>query len=92
MITYQYEAYKPVRQIWTWLTIILMAVVTLSWGMATHMLLRDVPRQWDFGVLPDTPGKSIYATLLPPPSKDVPPQIELPRDRLTRVQQPTQGQ
>ncbi len=80
MITYQYEEYKPVRQIWTWLAILLMAVVTLGWGMVTHMAVPDVPRQWDFGTLPDTPGQSAYATLRPPAREPVPPQIELPPD------------
>jgi hypothetical protein len=80
MITYQYEEYKPVRQIWTWLAILLMAVVTLGWGMATHMALPDAPRQWDFGQVPDTPGQSIYATHRPPPKEPVPPQIQFPPD------------
>ncbi|MEN6333598.1 MAG: hypothetical protein ABFE01_05010 [Phycisphaerales bacterium] len=80
MITYQYEAYKPVRQIWTWLVILLMAVITLGWAMVTHMAITDVPRHWDFGEVADTPGKSAYATLRPPPKEPVPPQIELPPD------------
>ena len=63
MITYQYEQYKPVRQVWTWLAILLLAVATLGWGMVTHMAIPDVPRHWDFDTLPDTPGQSVYATV-----------------------------
>jgi hypothetical protein len=40
MITYQYEEYKPVRQIWTWLAILLLAVITLGWAMVTHMRIE----------------------------------------------------
>ena len=66
MITHEYEEYKPVRQIWTWLIILTLAALTLSWGMVTHMAVPDVARQWDFDVLPDTPGISPYATEPPP--------------------------
>ncbi len=78
MITHQYEEYKPVGPLWSWLAIILLALLIMSWGMVTHMAIPDVPRQWDFDVLPDTPGISPYATLPPPEVVPVPPQIELP--------------
>ena len=78
MITYQYEEYKKVRQAWTWLAIILLAVLTLGWAMVTHMAVPDVLRHWDFDVLPDTPGLSIYSTAPSPEMKIAPSQIELP--------------
>lgn len=80
MITYQYEEYKQVRRIWTWLAIILLAVITLSWAMVTHMVLPDAARHWDFDVLADTPASSPYATVPPPQEKTAPAQIELPPD------------
>ena len=78
MIAHEYEEYKPVRQIWTWLIIILLAVITMGWGMVTHMAVPEVARHWDFDVLPDTPASSPYATQPPPRVSPVPPQIELP--------------
>ena len=100
MITHQYEEYKPIRLAWSWLAIVLLAIVTGIWGMATHMAVPDVVRQWDFDILPDTPGISPYSTLPPPgvwvPKRDlprlgslspVPPQIDLPEERL-RIKQP----
>jgi uncharacterized membrane protein len=80
MITHQYEEYKPVRQVWTWLAILLLAVITLGWGMVTHMAVPDVPRHWDFDTLPDTPGLSPYSTVPPPHVRVAPPQVELPPD------------
>ncbi len=80
MITYQYEEYKQVRQGWTWLAILLLAVVTLGWGMVTHMAVSDVPRQWDFDVLADTPASSPYATVPPLRTKVPAFQVELPPD------------
>jgi hypothetical protein len=87
MITHQYEEYKPVRQIWSWLAIILLAVLTGIWGMVTHMAIPDVVRHWDFDVLPDTPGISPYSALPPPEVSPVPPQIDLPEERI-RIKQP----
>jgi hypothetical protein len=78
MVPYQYEEYKPVGPVWTWLAILLLAVITLGWAMMTHMAVPDVPRRWDFGVLPDTPALSPYSTVPPPQAKVAPPQIELP--------------
>ena len=79
MITHQYEEYKQVRRVWTWLAILFLAVVTLGWGMVTHMAVHDVPRQWDFDTLADTPGSSPYSTV-PPQKKVAPLQIEMPPD------------
>jgi hypothetical protein len=80
MITYQYEEYKPLRPVWTWLAILLLAVITLGWAMVTHMAVPDAPRHWDFDVLADTPASSPYATVPLPRVKVAPSQIELPPD------------
>ena len=78
MITHQYEEYKPVAQVWIWLAVIFLTVVTVGWAMMTHMAVPDVPRHWDFDTLPDTPAVSPYSTVPPPAAKAAPPQIELP--------------
>ena len=80
MIIHQYEEYKPVGRGWTWLAILLLAVITLSWGMVTHMAVPDVPRHWDFDTLADTPASSPYSTVPSPQATIAPPQIELPPD------------
>jgi hypothetical protein len=87
MITHEYEEFEPVRQIWTWFIILTLAALTLSWAMVTHMAVPDVARHWDFDVLPDTPGISIYSTLAPPEVSPVPPQIDLPAGSL-QMQRP----
>jgi hypothetical protein len=76
MITHEYEEFKPVQQIWTWLIVLLLAIITLGWAMATHMAVPEVTRQWDFDVLPDTPAASVYSTVAPPRVTGVPPQME----------------
>jgi hypothetical protein len=88
MITHEYEEYKPVRQIWTWMIVIGLTVITLGWAMATHMAIPDVVRQWDFDTLPDTPAISPYATVRPPRALEAPVQMEptpdLPNRRAQR--------
>jgi hypothetical protein len=88
MITHEYEEFKPVRQIWTWLIVILLTVLTLGWAMMTHMAVPDVPPQWDFDVLPDTPAASPYSTVSPPAAREAPSQIEPPPYPLDRESQP----
>jgi hypothetical protein len=90
MITHQYEEYKPVHWLWAWLAVILLAILTASWGMITHMAVPDIARHWDFDVLPDTPGISPYSTLPPPEVSPVPPQIDLPAEgiRINRPPEP----
>jgi hypothetical protein len=87
MITHQYEEYKPVHWVWAWSAVILLAVLTGTWGMITHMAVPDIARHWDFDVLPDTPGISPYSTLPPPEVSPVPRQIELPEEGL-RINRP----
>ena len=87
MITHQYEEYKPVGPVRSWLAIILLAILTGTWGMVTHMAIPDVVRHWDFDVLPDTPGISPYSTVPPPEVAPVPPQIDLPEEGI-RIQRP----
>ncbi len=76
MITHKYEEYRPVGPVWTWIIILLVTLLTLSWAMMTHMAVPDVPRQWDFDTLPDTPALSPYSTVQPPRSREVPLQME----------------
>ena len=85
MFRYQLEEYKPLQPIWGWIIIIVISVLTLSWGMITHMAVPEVVRQWDFGTVPDAPGESAFSTVPPPLAREVPPQIELPPESVARV-------
>lgn len=88
MIKFEYEQYRPVRQIWAWLAVFFLSVSTMAWGMIGHLLVREGPRRWDFGSLPDTPGQSVFSTVQPPEGEVVPPQIQLPPDLSTDEREP----
>ena len=51
-----------------WLVVIGLCTVLILWGLANYRLVKDRPRAWDFGVLPDTPGQSAYSTATPSPT------------------------
>jgi len=48
--------------VWGWIVAILVAALVVGWGLLSFFTVRDEPRTWHFGVLPDAPGQSIYST------------------------------
>jgi hypothetical protein len=75
----KYEEYRNISQRSLWLIIAAFTVAVLAWGMFIHMMVPDVERQWDFGVLPQSPSESKFSTLVPPTNADVPIQLERAR-------------
>jgi len=80
MLRFQFEEYRPAKPIWGWIIVITASILTLSWGMVSHMAVPEVVRQWDFGAIPDAPGQTAFSTVPPPDVPVAPPQIELPPD------------
>jgi len=89
MIRYQFEEDKTVRPIWGWIIVIVLSILTLVWGMITHMAVPDVQRHWDFGVVPDAPGESAFSTVAPPRERTAPLQIESPLENPQAARPPT---
>jgi hypothetical protein len=73
---FEFEEYKKIRQIYGWLIIIALSLLLISWCMIAHMLIPETERQWDFGVIDDTPASSKYSTVPTPEDKNVPLQIK----------------
>jgi hypothetical protein len=71
----RYEEFKVVSNFWGWVILISFAATILISGMIFHMSIKEVPREWDFGALPDTPAKSIYSTREPRETNSVQLQI-----------------
>jgi hypothetical protein len=60
---FKYEEYKTVKhQVWGWVMIFAFSAILLGWCFFVHMMVPDVPRQWDFGQLDDTPASSQFST------------------------------
>ena len=60
----------------SWTIVILFSLVILGWGLAMFFLIKDRPREWDFGALPDVPGQSIYSVDKTPTTTNAPQQIQ----------------
>lgn len=60
-----YLEYKIIPQFWGWVLLILFAASIFGYGMWSHMIIPDAPREWDFGQFPDTPAESVYSTTEP---------------------------
>ena len=60
---------------WGWLIVILISALIVAWGLLNFAIIKDPPRTWHFGALPDAPGQSIYSTQEPPTAATPPPQI-----------------
>jgi hypothetical protein len=47
---------------WSWVVILVFSLSVLAYMLVVCFAVRETPRQWDFGLLPDTPAESIYST------------------------------
>jgi hypothetical protein len=59
-----------------WWTVVPICACLAAWGLIQYVTIRDAPRQWDFGALPDAPGQSIYSSSRPAQPKVAPPQMQ----------------
>lgn len=59
-----YEEHAQLSEKMSWIFLVLFSVFILGWGMLLMCMVSDAPREWDFGVLPDTPGESIFSTVI----------------------------
>ncbi len=71
-----YEEQTLISSFWSWLILIVFSFSILGWGMFAEMIVRPQPPRWSFGQLPDTPGESVYSTVLPPKDVNVPYQMQ----------------
>ena len=62
---YEMKGSRPLGQRWAWLIIIVLCAAIVGWGLVNYKLISDAPRQWDFGLLPQVPGQSIYSSSQP---------------------------
>ena len=69
-----YEEEHEVGAGWSWFLVALLAGLVLAWGLFCFKLVKDGPRRWNFGELPDAPSQSVYSTQEPSPNAAPPPQ------------------
>ena len=62
-----YDEEKEVSTFWSWVIIIVYSLSIMAFGLVVYWVVPDGPRRWNFGLLPDPPGESIYHDRQPPP-------------------------
>jgi len=70
-----------------WVIVLLASALIVGWGLLIHALVKDGPRQWDFGTLPDVPAQSIYSSA-PTPEAEAPPRQIAPLPEAKPWQRP----
>ncbi len=58
----KYEEHKEWSTLGSWLFIILLSGGLIGWAMFMMSVVKDVPREWDYGTVPFTPANSVYST------------------------------
>ena len=66
---------QPKSNLRGWVLVLALSAGIIVWGLANFLLVRDAPRRWDYGALPDAPGQSIYSSEAAPPGALVPRQV-----------------
>lgn len=59
---HDYEEHKEWSTLGSWLFILLLSGGLIGWAMFMMSVIKDVPREWDYGTVPFTPAKSVYST------------------------------
>jgi hypothetical protein len=78
----EYEEYHELRAPWDWALMLLLCLSLIGWAFFNYLLVRNAPRQWDYGAVPEAPASSIYTTNRPPAEPSPQNQIEpLPNRR-----------
>ncbi len=67
-----YEEEKVISTFWGWVILVIFSLSILAWAMLLMTVVKTATPYWDFGTLPDTPGKSVYSTITPPPPTQEP--------------------
>jgi hypothetical protein len=67
---HKYEEHRKWSTLGSWLFIVLLSGGLIGWAMTMKSVIRDVPREWDYGTVPFTPAKSVYSTEVPKEEPD----------------------
>jgi len=60
---------------WSWFLVAALSGLIVAWGVFCYVFVKDGPRRWSFGALPDTPSQSIYSSEQAPERASPPRQV-----------------
>lgn len=62
---HEYEEFHEWSTGWSWAFIIFLSGSLITICMIVMVMVKDVPRKWDFGNLDFTPSASVYSLVRP---------------------------
>lgn len=65
VIMHEYEEFHEWSPFWSWAFIAFLSGSLITICMVAMMMIKDVPRQWNFGDLDFTPSGSVYSLVKP---------------------------
>ena len=71
----EFEEEHEIGSMWSWVLVMILCALILAWGFTIHALVKDRPRDWSYGTLPDAPSQSIYSTEASPEEAVAPRQV-----------------
>ena len=87
------EEFREVSPLRAWTFVLLLSALLVGWGLLNYKMIPERQREFDFGVLPDTPAQSVYSTGRPPAPANAPQQIpRLPGATSLPANGPLEGQ
>jgi hypothetical protein len=87
------EESREITPLRAWIFVVVLSALLVGWGLFNYKMIQERPREFDFGVLPDTPAQSEYSTGRPPAQEVAPEQIPtLPGAASLPANSPAEGQ
>ena len=71
----EYEEHHDLSAKWGWALVVALCLALIGWGLVNYALVKDAPRQWNYGALPEPPASSVYTTSQPPAKTPPPRQL-----------------
>lgn len=72
---HDFEECNILPRVWGWIVLFFICAVLIGYGLLAHAVVRDVPRNWDFGQLPDFPSQHPFSTYEPDNRSPIPEQL-----------------
>jgi hypothetical protein len=87
------EESREMTPLRAWTFVVVLSALLVGWGLLNYKLIPERQREFDYGVLPDTPSQSEYSTGRPPAPAVAPDQIpRLPGATSLPASGPAEGQ
>jgi hypothetical protein len=87
------EESREITPLRAWIFVVVLSALLVGWGLFNFKMIPERQREFDYGVLPDTPAQSEYSTGRPPAPAVAPEQIlHLPGATSLPASGPAEGQ